>query len=111
MNSSSVSWHCLTMLRRVPGAKSLRCTGTTTRRSGRSGCRRLWWLPLTWCTCLDVVHLEAAALEGAQDIEARARRQPPAHAITSLTLTGSARGAADVSLSGIGRPSFCRLSR
>jgi hypothetical protein len=35
MSSSSVSWHCLTMVRGVPGAKSLRCTGTTMRSSGR----------------------------------------------------------------------------
>jgi hypothetical protein len=48
----------------------------------------------------DVVHIEAAALEGAQHIETRARRQPPAHTMVSLTLTGSVRGAAGASLSG-----------
>ena len=60
---------------------------------------------------LHMVDVEAAALERAEDIKASARRQPPAHAIASLTLTGSARGAAAASLSGSGRPSFCRLSR
>src|ERR687884_379616 len=60
---------------------------------------------------LDMVHVEAAAGQRPQHVVPGERRQAPAHTIASLTLTCSVSGAADVSLSGSGRPSFWRLSR
>ena len=72
---------------------------------------RLIGVPQAVVAALHVVDVEATALERAEDIKASARRQAPAYTIASLTLTGSARGATAASLSGSGRPSFCRLSR
>ena len=63
-------------------------------------------MPQTVMAAFSVVYVEAGALKRTKDIETGAGRQPPADTIASLTLTGSARGAAEASLSGIGRHLF-----